>query len=233
MNKNQFGRIGMNSRQKYLVTFTQFLPGSIGLESKIGGSPIWLHRPSWPKSPLTDLPMDFLVQIRLDDALFPERQSDWAYVFLEDRLDSWGTNGRDAVIFQSSETTWNEFHEVASPNVQGPIAKSFDHPGETPEYMLECGLAEDDPWIRQGDEDIQDYWDGLNQVQIGGLPAMDWIAYEEAKRLMPDFNEWLLLFSATCDCEYPLFVPSSKGPTFWVFVNAECTRGRVVENSFV
>ncbi len=163
------GRIGKSPCRKYLVSFRHSPTLLCEPTSKIGGSPLWLGKPSWPADVGDDNKgMFFWAQIRLDADFFPHRKSDFAYVFLGD-----GDNGHGShsVVFQSLQETFATSERFLPRECQGPALLSFDNQSVEEFTMHHSAAIIDEP--REYDDAEEDdywaaYWKSMSATQRNG-----------------------------------------------------------------
>jgi uncharacterized protein YwqG len=224
------GRIGKSRQNRYSVKLVT--KENIANGSRIGGMPSWRHKPAWPKDQLTDKGMVFFGQIQLDDYIFPKRKAEFAYIFIGAKSNPHLLSENNAVVFQSKESTSAGDLFVSQADWDGQVLRPWDDPKrESLELYFELEKGTDDPGKLQG-EWSNAYWDAMSEVQIGGLPFFDPIDLEDAESVLGNVLDWRLLLFINCDDQFPLLVPP-KSQSLYVFVNEECTEGRVVAVSRV
>lgn len=210
------------------IDFVRAAQPVTGLQTKFGGSPVWLQASQWPLSRATGQPMMFIGQIALAQTeLFAGAVAQMAYVFIGQELveKTWDPDaGENAVILQPGHCDVPH-RELSS----GPTISSYDPltgtVGEEPaEFSVTLSLRSEPDYIPQsqrllwsGDEAMQ-YWSQLQGNKIGGSPV--WI-YDDR---LP-FEKWRLLLQLH-SLRTPFEVNFGADGTGYVIANSDCTHAK-------
>ena len=171
--------MGQSNRFK-LVTAAAPIAAAV---TKFGGQPHWVAAPQWPLSRLTEKPMQFIAQIRLDPPLFAGVGGRMAYLFMsgdDEYVDStWEPDGgENALVIQPGL-----YDGPSAPLRAGPsLYRLVEQPGqshyerEPVEFGIESHLVQEPDyqprderaeWTAQATEA---YVRGLSGNKIGGAP---------------------------------------------------------------
>jgi hypothetical protein len=186
-------------KPKQTIIFNEASSAVQELKTKFGGQPVWLDTPAWPISRIYDEPMQFICQIAIDPALFPDSQAQMAYIFMTDEGDgdTWDPeSGENAVILQPGEP-----HVPVIVSATGPTLDCMSEIAGQPqvcEFAVTLSAGEDpdfiseDSWLDIEDEEERErlhtpYVATLEGNKIGGTPLF--LQNDE----FPDGESWNLL----------------------------------------
>jgi hypothetical protein len=156
--------------------------------------------------------MRFNFQILLDERLFPGNGGKMAYVFISDAGEFWEItqlNSRETAVVIQPNITPDQSIQIVSEAV-GPTLREMD---EFNEYTVDTDLRFDSSKRLN----VEEFYNELAVHQIGGLPV-----FHKGHEIELD-DSWRLLAMLHCD-ELP-FTLRGYGPTYYVFINRDCTRG--------
>ncbi len=152
--------------------------------TRFGGQPHWVTTPQWPLSRLTEKPMQFIGQIRLDPPLFMGGAGRMAYLFMsgdDEYVDStWEPEGgENALVIQPGL-----YDGPSAPLVTGPTLyrlveqpEQNHHAREPVEFGIESHLVQEpdyqSPEEREGwtPAAYEAYAQALGGNKIGGAPS--------------------------------------------------------------
>lgn len=190
--------------------------------TKIGGLPVWVDEPAWPRSAATGEQMLFIGQVVISRPLFAVEAPRIAYLFItEDTqetvglLETWSPDsGENAVIIQApsvgrpptiipgrtlKETYWEAGTRMTRPLELAATVSIEPVPADVPaDEVLEWDSAQ-----------RIEYENGRGQ-QVGGIP--DWIQHDEGP------EGWQLLLQIS---DY-VFVAGETIQTNWNFGTGSC-----------
>jgi len=204
------------------------------LETKFGGSPVWLERPEWPLSRSSGQPMIFIGQIALEPDQFPNAVARMAYVFIADDPggETWDADsGENAVVLQPGSIDIEHRDLRTGPTV--PVALENPRNGEVEyvpaEFAVRLSKRAEPGFARMSElhawtpAERDKYVAALEGNKIGGSPLF----LDDAR--LP-FEDWRLILQMDSS-RVPFFVNFGFGGWGYAIANADCSRAKFLWQS--
>jgi uncharacterized protein YwqG len=207
--------------QKLTITgFHEVIEPITELETKFGGQPVWLENPMYPVNPVTQEPIPFLCQIKLEPKIFGQIEAKMAYIFFDTGesidWDNW------AVVFQPGEYeildgngNKLEHNHLTGNQLPEQIRKEFK---VKLSFDSDKDFVVEDQRLEWSFEEFQDFQQQFFGQKIGGTPALyvDWMAPNS------DLTDWnlLLQIDANSDAGFPLEIDGlSDNGLLWFYIS--------------
>jgi uncharacterized protein YwqG len=209
--------------------------------TKFGGQPDWLNEPQWPMSKQLGIPMRFICQIALEEAIFPGNGGKMAYIFMtadkEYVDDTWEADGgENAVIIQPGGIptvpvtnlvdgpTLQNYVKIPGEKLLQPqnvVLSVFLTEQEDPDFISQDWIFKSDSedWKQRGEAWGQ-YTNQLVGNKIGGTPG-----FLQNDDFPDDKQSWKLLLQLdSCSSLFCLnFGDSGIG---YAFINEDASVGK-------
>lgn len=200
--------------------------------TKFGGQPVWLEKAEWPLSKETGKPMEFICQIELSAALFPDSKAKMAYLFMteeDEYIDgTWEPDGgENAIILQPGSPqvpvadltegpTIKKYTEVAGYDRLQPIPV---------EYLASLTLQEESEFVPEeirrewDDSRFEKYAQSLDGNKVAGSPIF--LQADE----FPQGGAYKLLLQLD-STQVPFYVNFGDAGIGYGFINADGTAAK-------